>query len=165
MSPDPVGEGETAPAVDDEGTTAGDDAPTTTASPRRMTARVPTTTRSVRVMRPAPPVDSGSGGRSKRERDERKQGEQDQEGDRELPEPTFDAAPASIDRGVATERARQARAPGLEQDGEDQRDADDDLAGGQEGVHETAASSSVRRPMVAQGSDVATLVESAIDAL
>ena len=47
---------------------------------------------------------------------------------------TLDATPAAIDRRVAAERSRQARAAGLEQDGDDQRDADDDLAGGQQGV-------------------------------
>src|SRR6185369_11627591 len=76
----------------------------------------------------------GSGGRRRGE-DERRQREDDEEDeqdDRELPQPALDAAAAAVDRRVATERARQAGAPGLEQDRGHEGDADDDLAHGQE---------------------------------
>src|SRR5512132_3421539 len=71
---------------------------------------------------------------------QREQREQDDEDDRELPQPALDAAAAAIHRRVATERAAEARPAGLEQDREAERDGDDQLAGGQNGVHERGTS-------------------------
>src|SRR5881392_580364 len=80
-------------------------------------------------------LDGSDRGRREDERRQREDDEQDEEDDRELPEPALDAAAAAVDRGIAAERAGQAGPPGLEQDRGDQRDADDDLADGQERVH------------------------------
>ena len=62
--------------------------------------------------------------------------EQDEQHDRELPQSALDPAAAAIDGRVAAEGAGQAGAARLQQDRGDQGDADDDLADGQDGVHE-----------------------------
>ena len=79
---------------------------------------------------PRPQID-----RREDERGEREQHEQDEQDDRELPQSPLDAAPAAVDGGVAAERAGQAGAPRLQQDGGDQGDADDDLADRQKRIH------------------------------
>src|SRR6185369_3851796 len=66
---------------------------------------------------------------------QRERGEQRDEDNRELPQPALDAAAAAVDRAVTTEGATQARAPGLQQDREGERGGDDELAGGQGGIH------------------------------
>jgi len=55
----------------------------------------------------------------------------------------LDAASAPVDGRVAAEGAGQAGALRLEQDGDDERDADDDLAEGQERVHGSTTSIAV----------------------
>src|SRR5512143_2992715 len=63
------------------------------------------------------------------------EGEQDDQDDRELPQPALDAAATAVDGGVATEGATEPRPAGLEQHRERERDADDELADGQDGIH------------------------------
>src|SRR3954467_9576023 len=113
------------------------------------TTRVPTTNESLRVIELRASVgtavgrrEAGSGGGGGRE-DECRQAEddeQDQQDDGELPEPALHSPPASVDRGIATERAGQPHSPGLQQDGDDERDAHQDLADGQKGIHESCSS-------------------------
>ena len=90
--------------------------------------------------RPGRAGQAADGGRED-ERREREDDEQDEQDDRELPQPSLDAAPAAVDRRIATERAGQAGAAGLQQDRDDERDAHDDLADGQERVHGVDGSS------------------------
>src|SRR5689334_10228771 len=61
---------------------------------------------------------SGRDGRREDVGREAEEHEQDDEHDRELPEPALDAAAAAVDRGVAAERAAQPRAARLKQDRE-----------------------------------------------
>src|SRR6185369_158337 len=120
--------------------------PIDNAATARTRTRPAMTTRSIRFIewlrggrRSAPPAPRrGPAGSDVLEevRPDGERDEQDQQEDRELPQPSFDAAPAPIDRRIATERARQAGSPGLEQDRGDEGDADDDLADGQGCIHE-----------------------------
>ena len=63
---------------------------------------------------------------NEQEHHQREQHEQREQQDRELPQAALDPPPAAVDAGVATERAGQAGAAGLEQDGGDEGDAEQD---------------------------------------
>src|SRR5829696_2324798 len=65
----------------------------------------------------------------------REQHEQREQQDGELPESALDAPPAAVDGRVTAERARQPGPAGLQQDGGDERDAQQDLADGQDRIH------------------------------
>ena len=120
--------------------------PTRPARSASSTTSVPTTSESVRVIelrrmvfrRGGPPrsPDQAGGGGGEDEGGQGEDDEQDEQDDRELPEPALDAAPAAVDGGIATERAGQADTARLQQDRDDERDAHDDLADGQKGIHE-----------------------------
>ena len=62
----------------------------------------------------------------------------------ELPEPALHSPPAAVDRRIATERAGQPDSAGLQQDGDDERDAHQDLADGQKGIHESCSSGTLQ---------------------
>ena len=121
--------------------------PTRPARIASITTSVPTTSESVRVIelrrvvfrRGGPPrsADQAVAAGAKTKAASEKMTKRTEQDDRELPEPALDAAPAAIDGGIATERARQADAARLQQDGDDERDAHDDLADGQKGIHES----------------------------
>ena len=140
---DGVGRAAIEPALLSDGT------PTRPAITASRTTRVPTTNESVRVIelrvddrsRRTPRCrDQAAGGRGEDERRQREDDEQDEQDDRELPQPALDAPAAAIDGGIAAECPRQADPAGLQQDGHDERDAHQDLADGQQGVHDVDSS-------------------------
>src|SRR3954464_2244450 len=94
-----------------------------------------------RRLRTSVPGRAGSGGRGQDVRAEGEHHKQRDQDDGELPEAPLDAPPAAVDGRVTAERAAEAGPARLQQDGQRQGDGDDQLAGGQNGVHGARSSS------------------------